>query len=126
MSQQVQLVARTQVFGGVCQHWRTPVEVIMANVEKHVKSPIEQAADAGCSLVPTHSCGARLVDRYLNGRRVDQQSTCSTVTSAVPPFVLRLEGVPTTPVTLARIRKRVEELNRQLRQSEVPFRLRMM
>jgi hypothetical protein len=98
----------------------------LANLEKHVKSPIEQVADAERSLVPTHSRGAHLVDRYIKGHRAGQQSTRGTVRPAVPPFVLRLEGVPPTPASLARIRKRVEEINRQLRQSEVPFRLRMM
>jgi hypothetical protein len=98
----------------------------LANIEKHVKSPIEQVADAERSLVPTHSGGAHPVDRYIKGHRAGQQSIRGTARPAVPPFVLRLEGVPPTPVCLARIRKRVEEINQRLRQSEVPFRLRIM
>ena len=98
----------------------------MANLEKHRKALFEQLADAECSLAPTHARGAHLVGQYIKGRRVDQQSSRGTVKPAVPPFVLRLEEVPATPVRLARIRKRVEEINRQLRQSEIPVRLRVM
>jgi hypothetical protein len=95
----------------------------LANLEKHVKAATEEIAEAECSLVPTHARGAHLVGRYIKDRRADQQYSRGTSKPAVPPFVLRLEG---TPACLARIRRRVEELNRQLQQSEVPVRLRVM
>lgn len=96
------------------------------NIEKHVKTPVEQLAEAEGSLVPTHARGSHLVDRYIKGRRVDQQTNRSAAMPAVPPYVLRFDRLPTTPTALARIRERVEEINRQFRQSAVPLRLRLM
>lgn len=43
-----------------------------------------------------------------------------------PPLVLRLDLLPATPSSLARIRRRVEEINWRLRLSEAPFQLRVM
>jgi len=96
------------------------------NLEKHVKTPAEQLADAESSLVPTCARGTHLVDRYIKGRRVDQHNGRSAAGPEVPPFVLRLDQLPATPVSLERIRKRVEDINRQFRQLKVPFRLRMV
>jgi hypothetical protein len=96
------------------------------NLEKHVKTPAEQLADAESSLVPTCARGTHLVDRYIKGRRVDQHNGRSAAGPEVPPFVLRLDQLPATPVSLERIRSRVEDINRQLRRSKVPFRLRMV
>ena len=98
----------------------------MANIEKHVKTATEEIAEAECSLVPAHARGAHLVGRYIKDRRADQQYSRGTLKSPVPPVVLRLEGLRATPACLARIRRRVEELNRQLQHSEVPVRLRVM
>ena len=96
------------------------------NIEKHVKTPAEQLAEAESSLVPTSARGTHLVDRYIKGRRVDQHNGRSAAGPEVPPFVLRLDQLPATPVSLERIRSRVEDINRQLRRSKVPFRLRMV
>ena len=96
------------------------------NLEKHVKTPAEQLADAESSLVPTCARGTHLVDRYIKGRRVDQHNGRGAAGPEVPPFVLRLDQLPATPVSLERIRSRVEDINRQLRRSKVPFRLRMV
>ena len=96
------------------------------NLEKHVLTPAEQLADAESSLVPTCARGTHLVDRYIKGRRVDQHNGRSAAGPEVPPFVLRLDQLPATPVSLERIRSRVEDINRQLRRSKVPFRLRMV
>jgi hypothetical protein len=98
----------------------------LTKLDKHVKAATEEIAEAECSLVPTHARGAHLVGRYIKDRRADQQYSRGTLKPAIPPFVLRLEGLPATPACLARIRRRVEELNRQLQQSEVPVRLRVM
>lgn len=98
----------------------------MANLEKHVKAPVQQLAEAERSLVPAHARGAHLAGRHIKDRGADQEYTRDAVKPAVPPFVLRLEGVPATPACLARIRRRVDEINRQLQQSEVPVRLRIM
>jgi hypothetical protein len=43
-----------------------------------------------------------------------------------PRVVLRLRNMPATPGNLERIRNRVHQLNRQLADSEAPFRLRLM
>ena len=97
----------------------------MANLEKHIKLPTDQVTEADCTLVPTHARGAHIVGRYIKDR-IAQQYSRGTLKPAVPPFVLRLEGLPATPACLARIRRRVEDLNRQLQPSEVPVRLRVM
>lgn len=96
------------------------------NLEKHVKSPAEQLAEADACLVPTHARGAHLVDRYIKGRRSDHQANRASFLPAAPPVVLRFDQLPSTPRASARLRKRVEEINRQLRQSEVPLRLRLL
>jgi hypothetical protein len=96
------------------------------NIEKHVKTPAEQLAEAENSLVPTHARGKHLVDPYIKGCRADYQTSRSASTPEAPQFVLRFDGLPTTPTSLARVRRRVEEINRQLRLSEAPFRLRVM
>jgi hypothetical protein len=43
-----------------------------------------------------------------------------------PAFVLRLAGLAATPESVARVHKRVAEINQQLQQSGAPFRLRVM
>ncbi len=96
------------------------------NLEKHVKTLTEQLAEAENSLVPTRARGTHLVDRYIKGHRVEHQTSRSAFTPEASPFVLRFDLLPATPASLARIRRRVEEINRQLRLSEAPFRLRVM
>lgn len=43
-----------------------------------------------------------------------------------PPLILRLDGVRRTAEVAARVRARVDEINRQLERSGAPFRLRVM
>jgi hypothetical protein len=43
----------------------------------------------------------------------------------VQPIVLRLDGLPGTPVNIERIRLRVDELNAELAASGTPFQLRL-
>jgi len=69
------------------------------NVEKHSTSPVAE-------------------------REAGRHTT--TLTPDGPVLVLRLDLLPATPASLARIRRRVEEINWQLRLSEAPFRLRVM
>jgi len=96
------------------------------NLEKHTKTLAEQLAEAENSLVPTRARGEHLVDRHIKGRKAKQQTNRSAVIAATAPFVLRLDRMPASPASVARVRERVEEVNRQLRQSELPFRLRMI
>jgi hypothetical protein len=96
------------------------------NHEKHVKTPAEQLADAENSLVPTHARGRRFVDRYIKARRVGRGKNRAASAPAPTPICLRFDQVETTSVALARIRRRVREINRQLGLSNAPFRLRMM
>jgi hypothetical protein len=98
----------------------------LANLEKHVQALTEDIAEAECSLVPMHARGAHLVGQYIKNRGADQQYSRGTLKPPAPPIVLRLEGLSATPTCLARIRRRVEELNRQLRRSEVPVQSRVM
>ena len=95
------------------------------NLEKHVKTPIEQLAEAEVSLVPTHARGTHLVDRYIKGRRVDHQSNRRTFLAGSPQYVLQFDRLRATPTSLERLRARVDEINHQFRQSEIPLRLRL-
>lgn len=45
--------------------------------------------------------------------------------TAPPPILLRLDGLRATPAALARVRRRVAEMNQQLERAGVPFRLRI-
>lgn len=76
------------------------------NVENHVKTTVEELAGTEDGLAPTRA-------HDLAG-------------IAAPPIVLRFDRLPATPVSLARIRRRVEEINRRLRLADAPFRLRVM
>jgi len=96
------------------------------NLEKHVRAPAEQPAEAENSLVPTDARGTYLADRYIKGRRADHQTNRSAVAPEAPPFVLRFDLLPATPTSLARFHRRVEEINQRLRLSEAPFRLRVV
>ena len=42
------------------------------------------------------------------------------------PILLSLEGVPATPSNLERVGRRIQQLNRLLAESGMPFRLRML
>ena len=42
------------------------------------------------------------------------------------PFVVPLENIPATPAHRKRIRAHVRELNRELEESSIPFRLRLL
>jgi hypothetical protein len=102
------------------------LEVTVVNLKKNVTPPIEQLVETECSLVAPHTRSAHPVGRCMKDRGPDQQYSEGPAKPAAPSFVLRLEELPATPVYLARIRKRVEEINRQLQQAELPFRLRVM
>ncbi len=53
-------------------------------------------------------------------------SQCRTACGGqAPPFLIRLESIPATPENVERIRKRVEEINNRLCESNTPFRLRV-
>lgn len=96
------------------------------NLEKHVKAPTEQPAEAENSLVPTGARRTHLAHRHIKGRRVDHQTSRSAFAPEAPPFVLRFDLLPATPTSLARFHRRVEEINQRLRLSEAPFRLRVV
>jgi hypothetical protein len=71
-------------------------------------------------------CGADVLYEPAEKPGADRWSPRPVVPSRAAPYVLRLEGVPATPASLARIRERVKELNRQFQQADVPFRLRVL
>ncbi len=56
----------------------------------------------------------------------DLHGRMETNAQPVPPFVLRLEGVPATAANRARIGTRVAEINRQFRDRSIPFELRLL
>jgi hypothetical protein len=95
----------------------------MANLEKHVKPLVAQLADAESSLVPTRARGSHLVDRYIKVPR-RRRSVASHPKKASSPVLLRLDA--STPDVQQRIRKRALELNAELKQAKLPFRLRIV
>ncbi len=96
------------------------------NVDRHGKTPAEQVAEAERSLAPSHAREAHLVDRYLEGCWTDRQATRGVLTPEAPPIVLRFDLLPATPASLARMRRRVDDINQRLRLSDIPFQLRIM
>ncbi len=97
----------------------------MANLEKHVKSQPGRLAVAGAGLVPAGAADLHPVERSVQDPRLDPERAPAAAVQP-PPVVLRLEALPATPACLARIRRRVDEINRQFHQSDVPVRLRIM
>lgn len=96
----------------------------MANLEKHVKALVHQVAEAESSLVPTRARSAHLVDRYIKIPR--RKRVGGGRGSPSSPVLLRMDGVAGTPDARARLQKRVEELNAELREANVPCRLRVV
>lgn len=70
--------------------------------------------------------GADVLQELVGSSGADLLSSRPAGEPPPAPYVLRLDGVPATPASLARIRERVEEINRQFKQADVPFRLRLM
>jgi hypothetical protein len=70
--------------------------------------------------------GLNVYNGHLEDARRDQKSPRTAADSLGTPYVLRLDGVPSTPASLIRIRERVDEINRQFRQARVPFQLRVI
>lgn len=97
----------------------------MANLEKHVKALAAQLAEAESSLVPSHARGSYLMDRYIKTPRRKRNNGLHSK-SAPPQVRLRLDAVPATPEAQQRIRKRALELNTELKQAKLPFRLRVI
>lgn len=98
----------------------------MANIEKHLKSPLEELDQADFSLVPAHARSARLVGRYIKNRRPVRRNHIPRRVERAQPIILALEDLPATPSNLEYIRQRVKSINRQLVEAEVPFRLRVV
>ncbi len=70
--------------------------------------------------------GANALEERLDNPRTDRPSLPPAAEPLATPYVLRLDGVLATPASLARVRERVEAINRQFQQADVPFRLRVM
>lgn len=98
----------------------------MTNLEKHGKTAIERVTEAESSLAPTRARGTHLADPCIKGRWTDHQDAHGVLTPEAPPIVLRFDLLPATPASLARMRRRVDDINQRLRLSDVPFRLRIM
>lgn len=97
----------------------------MANLEKHLKHPLEQIDQADSSGIPTHARGAHLIGPYIKNHQSDGWGHVSGNERA-QSIILRLEDLSATPSNLARIRERIRLLNRRLAASGTPFRLRMV
>ncbi|MCL5743840.1 MAG: hypothetical protein M1541_07910 [Acidobacteria bacterium] len=97
----------------------------MANIEKHLKRPMDQIDQADFSGVPTCARAPHLIGRYIKNRKNDGRSRVSGE-ERPQPVILRLENLPATPRNLERIRERVRLLNRLLADSGTPFRLRVV
>lgn len=98
----------------------------MANIEKHPRSMIEEIDQADYSSVPTCARASHLVGRYTKGRERDHRGSLPGKEDRPKPVILRLENLQATPGNLERIRERIRTMNRQLADSEAPFRLRVI
>jgi hypothetical protein len=97
----------------------------VANIEKHLKNPMEQIDQADFSGVPTCARAAHLIGRYIKNHQDVGRGRVSAE-GRPRPVILRLEDVRATPRNLERIRERVRLLNRMLADSGTPFRLRIV
>jgi hypothetical protein len=98
----------------------------VANIEKHPKKLAEELDQADFSLIPTRARSSYLTGRYVKSRRPGRRNHVPRVVERAQSIVLYLEDLPATPRNLERIRQRVQLLNRQLAQSGMPFRLRVV
>ena len=98
----------------------------MANIEKHLKHPMEQIDQADFSEVPTCRRSSHLIGQYIKNRQDGARNHVFPVEDRPLAIVLRLEDTPATPPNLERIRERVRALNRRLANSGTPFRLRVV
>jgi hypothetical protein len=98
----------------------------VANIEKHLKRPIEQIDEADFSEVPTCGRSSRLIGRYIKNRQDGARNHSVPVEDRPRAILLRLEDTPATPSNLERMREQVRLLNRRLADSDTPFRLRVV
>lgn len=90
----------------------------MTNLVRDTKTPLLRCADVGSGAEQPHGPVA--------AHDINRSGSCTQPDSPVAPFVFCLDRVPVTPASLARIHARVEEINRQFQQAEVPYQLRMI
>ncbi|MEO8341690.1 MAG: hypothetical protein ABI604_18635 [Nitrospirota bacterium] len=122
MTEQVQLVTGEPLRGGSGDSDGG----IVANIEKHLKHPMEQIDQADFSEVPTCGRSSRLIGHYIKNREDGARNHVLPVEERPQAILFRLDHTPATPPNLERLRERVRALNRRLADSGTPFRLRVV
>ncbi len=95
------------------------------NVEKHVKSPLEEWLFADSSPVPGKARSARIVGHYIKDKKRRYTKGHPGVVKPAP-ILLRLEGLPGDPATRERIERQIREANRQWRLANLPLRAKLL
>jgi hypothetical protein len=95
----------------------------MANLEKHIKSPMQELAEADRSPIPTHMRSPRIIGCHIKIRRHYGQPRA---VSGKHPIPIRLNLKSAESDAVKTMRSRVAEINRSLRRLRMPFRLRLL
>jgi hypothetical protein len=98
----------------------------VANIEKHPKPAVEQVDQADFSEVPTCARASHLVGQYIKNRHNGDSRHVARLEGRTRAAILRIGDLPATPHNLERMQERIKRLNRQLADSGVPFRLRVV
>ena len=95
------------------------------NLEKHVKSPLDEWMLADASPVPTRARSPHVVGHYIKDRKLRYQGSRRDVPMPAP-VLIRLDGVATDRVTRKRIERLIRDMNHQCRLAHTPLNLRVL
>jgi hypothetical protein len=95
------------------------------NLEKHVKSSVEEVMLADSSEVPGRARSPHVVGHYIKEKKLQYEGGHRDVIRPAPVLV-RLEGVSTDRTTRERLERFIREMNRECRVAHAPLRLRIV
>lgn len=95
------------------------------NLQKHVKSPMEEWMLADASPVPTRARSPHVVGHYIRDRKLRYQGSRRDVPMPAP-VLIRLDGLPTDLATRNRIERLIRDMNHQCRLARAPLNVRIL
>lgn len=98
---------------------------VTVNLEKHVKSPLEELMLADSSPAPTRARSSRIVGHYIKDRKVRYQGRGSAV-GKPQPVLVRLERKAAGRPSRDRIERLVREANQQFRRAGLRLTMKVL
>jgi hypothetical protein len=95
------------------------------NLEKHVRSPLEEMMLADSSEVPGRARSPHVVGRYIKEKKLRYEASRGNIPRPTP-FLVRLEGVSTDRPTRERLERFIREMNRECRLAHAPLSMRIL